>query len=809
MAGEITSLGKTTLERYRSVLGRLNRTYLGLGSDHAGNLLLLAAAGGEMLGAAASVPSILEDGKLCRGSGWNVKFGDTGDGEPQGKICYEAVIRSGRTGLVTVANLQSSAFAESDPLVGRYQAYAAYPVMVRGKVQGAFGVFFDEPRVLDEVDEQVLAMVSHMIASEQERYDSRREILVSEEKFGAFFRSSLDGVLIHDLAGRVVDANPSAERMFGYPHEWLIRMNLTRLVPLESAPVARQALREVKATGYSRTDILLKRMDGTVFPAEIVGSRFEFAGHQRVHGIIRDTSQRKQAQDEAAERDLRFRKVFEQSLDGIILQDDEGKVVEANGTMCRMLGMTTEEMLGLSLGELHPERDLDERRRFFQRVQAEGESRYECEFQRKDGSVFSAEVASSSFDQSGHRFVQKIVRDITSRREAEAEIRRAKEEAERANEAKSVFLATMSHEIRTPLNGIIGFARLLEEGQLDETQRQHLSMVKTSGSILLALINDILDFSRIESGKIELEEVAFDPAQLLRDTLALHAPAADEKGLAAGHVIAEEVPSMVRGDPARLRQVLMNLIGNAVKFTEEGGVEVTLSVAEGQRLLFSVVDTGPGFTEVQRAQLFEPFYQTDLSATRKHGGTGLGLAICRRLMQAMGGAIEAVPREEGAEFRFWIPLVEAKDRKLRRTVAPVVGSQPVREGTRVLVAEDQPINARLICLLLERLGIVVEIVGDGSLVLDRLRSGAALPEAVLLDMRMPGMDGVEVARRIRKGEAGEAARALPLVAVTANALESDRKACLEAGMDQHLAKPVTPESLERVLLEIGILKSVE
>ncbi|MDB6079642.1 MAG: rpfC 1, partial [Akkermansiaceae bacterium] len=314
-----------------------------------------------------------------------------------------------------------------------------------------------------------------------------------------------------------------------------------------------------------------------------------------------------------------------------------------------------------------------------------------------------------------------------------------------------------------------------------------------------------LDFSRIESGKIELEDVAFRPARLLSDTLALHAPAAGEKNLTLTQTVSSDVPSLVRGDPARLRQVLMNLIGNAVKFTDSGSVEVNLFLDEDRRLLFSVVDTGPGFTTEQQDQLFQPFYQTDLSATRKHGGTGLGLVICRRLLQAMGGSIVALRREAGAEFRFWLPLVEAQDHKLQRVVAPIVGSRPAVEGARVLVAEDQPINARLICLLLERLGIVVEIVGDGPSVLERLKHSPSLPDAILLDMRMPGMDGVEVARRIRAGEAGANAMALPLVAVTANALESDRRACIEAGMDRHLPKPVTPEALERVLLDIGIL----
>ncbi|MDB6080431.1 MAG: hypothetical protein JWO82_4178, partial [Akkermansiaceae bacterium] len=386
---------------HEALLARLNGAFEKLGGDYRENISRLSAAAGEVLGAGACAYAVLDENGLRRLSGWNIPDAAPADGEG---ICENLVIASGSGACTLVTDLPATPYFISDPIVSNnaFLTYAGIPVKVRGRIKGIFSAFFTTHRPFGAIDEQIMGLIAHMLAGEQDRFDSRQEILVGEEKFGAFFRSSLDGVLIHDLAGRVVDANPSAERMFGYPHAWLVRMNLTRLVPVESAPIARQALREVKATGYSRTEIVLKRMDGSLFSAEIVGSRFEVNGEPRVHGIVRDISQRKQAQDEAAERDLRFRKVFEQSLDGIVLQDQNGSVIEANGTMCKLLGCSKEDVVGMGLADLHPEKDLQERMRFFQQVQSSGESRYECEFLRGDGSTFSAEVAASSFSHGGH-----------------------------------------------------------------------------------------------------------------------------------------------------------------------------------------------------------------------------------------------------------------------------------------------------------------------------------------------------------------------------------------------------------------------
>jgi len=780
----------------------------GLGGDYEANVQSLVQAAGEMLGGNAAIFSRLRSGKLWRRCRWHVPAGVEVLGRVTGSICYERVMVAEDGPCRVIGNLEENPYADTDPLLrlGSFRTYVGQPVTRQGETVGSLAVLFEADHTPDRTELRLLALLARAIEREDDRHGSHRDLEEGEAKLGAFFRSSLDGILIHDFRGRIREANPAAERLFGFKRGWLLRMKLPGLIAQESKAAARTSFRELKRSGYCRAELDFRRMDGTTFPAEVVASRFEIDGVAHVQGMIRDISLRRQREAEVMERELRFRLVFEQSLDGILLHDKEGRIVEANGAACRLLIAKKEALVGRDVLSLYPESTREEGTTAMRDVHLHGEAHFESNLVRSDGSTFPAEISASRLEFKGEVLVQKILRDITTRKEAEREVRRAKEEAERANEAKSLFLATMSHEIRTPLNGIIGFSRLLEAGPLSPVQHEHLSMVRHSGDILLGLINDILDFSRIESGKLELQHVVFSPGKLLTDTVALHQAGAKEKYLTLAMAIAPEVPAQVKGDPARLRQVLMNLIGNGIKFTSEGVVNARLDVEDGVRLLFSIHDTGPGFSTSEKERLFEPFYQADISSTRKHGGTGLGLAICRQLVLAMGGKIKAESSEEGADFTFWIPLLPADAPKQVASKVMRAKRSVLDETCRVLVAEDQPINARLITLMLRRLGIEVDLVVDGPAVLDYLLAADPLPHAVLLDMRMPGLDGVEVAKRIRSGQAGLEAARLPLIAVTGNAMESDRQACFEAGMDHHVPKPITPDALESVLLEVGLLE---
>ncbi|HEY3888017.1 MAG TPA: ATP-binding protein [Caulobacteraceae bacterium] len=388
-------------------------------------------------------------------------------------------------------------------------------------------------------------------------------------------------------------------------------------------------------------------------------------------------------------------------------------------------------------------------------------------------------------------------RSRTALRQARAQARAGEQAAEGANEAKSAFLATMSHEIRTPLNGVLGMAQAMAAETLSPMQRERLDIIDQSGKALLAILNDILDLSKIEAGKLELEEIEFDLGEVARGAHSAFTALANRKGLSFALDI-DQARGVYRGDPTRLRQILYNLISNALKFTEHGEIRVT-AVRLDASLRFTVADTGMGIPPEALAKLFGKFAQVDASTTRRFGGTGLGLAICQQLSRLMGGVIE-VDSElgRGSTFTVTLPMPRVGEAKPATPLpSPDVQHMESSPGLRVLAAEDNTVNQLVLKTLLHQIGVEPVVVGDGADALEAWEAGHW--DAILMDVQMPVMDGPTATRRIRERERETGRPRTPIIALTANAMSHHVAEYLAAGMDDHVAKPIEAGRLFQAL----------
>jgi PAS domain S-box-containing protein len=651
----------------------------------------------------------------------------------------------------------------------------------------------------------------------------RKQAELTRALLASIIESSHDAIMAEDLEGNIVSWNRGAEVLLGYEAEEIIGKSAAILAPAGCRDGVRKSLAMIRAgDAVSLVETVRQRQDGRQIDVSLSLSPIRNSA-QEVVGvavIARDITARKQAEEAVRNSEEKFRQLAENVREVFwMLNADGTEVLYISPAYEKVWGRTCQSLYEdpMSWMEAILPEDLEQARLLFERQMQGYSGSSEYRIRKPDGvERWVRDRAFPVRDQAGQLIrVAGIADDITERKRHEEELVRAREAADAANQAKSTFLANMSHEIRTPMNGIVGMLQLLSETDLTPRQQRYAEVAQASGQTLLSLINDILDLSKIEARRVTLEILDFNLRAAVQDVIESLRPQANAKWLAFGWRVTAETPDLLRGDPQRLRQVLVNLLSNAVKFTQRGSVtlEVRLrSQEQGKATIhFAIVDTGIGIRPEQAPALFSPFVQADSSTTRKYGGTGLGLAISKQLVELMGGQI-GVDSRPGHGSTFWFTaalgtpptsasLAEAAGQALSPAnrapgwgcfVASPKAVVPGRQA-RILVAEDNPTNQLVIRAQLEKLGCQASTVANGAEALEALRQGTY--DLVLMDGQMPIMDGYEATRQIRESShAG-----IPIIAVTAHAMAGDRDKCIRAGMNDYLAKPVELDRLADML----------
>ncbi|MHC4403042.1 MAG: PAS domain S-box protein [Planctomycetota bacterium] len=647
---------------------------------------------------------------------------------------------------------------------------------------------------------------SHAIPELFARKRMEEELRIREEQYRGIFEAATDGFLVLDAGGVIVDVNPSANALFGFAPGEMLGISAGAVICSGELDFLETFKEQVDEGGQFHAELLGIRNDGSTFDMEVRGSSFDFTGSAHLLAVVRDISQRKHA-----ERELeKLASVVRHSSELVNLATPDGKMIFLNEAGSRMLGIPCGDVHRYHVFDVLPDDARNTAETEILPALMRGDTwEGDLEYRNvKTGKCTDVHAMTFSIRDSGSGeplYLANVSLDITDRKRAQALLEQAKEAAEAANCAKSEFLANMSHEIRTPMSAILGFTNVLIGNPGKEEAAQAAETIRRNGEYLLEIINGILDISKIEAGKMNLDQTACSPRRIVDEVVSLMRVRADAKGIPLDVEYQGPIPETIQTDPVCLRQILTNLVGNAVKFTEVGHVRLVTRLekdtASGPMLRFEVTDTGIGMTEEQTRKLFEPFTQADTSTSREFGGTGLGLTISKRFAEMLGGdiTVTSTPGECSA-FSATVatgPLDgvrmldgPAEDAPVAaRPAYPIDTSLPALD-CRVLLVEDGPDNQRLISFLLRKAGAYVRVAENGKVALEEVLAATTPFDVILMDIQMPVMDGYQSTRAPRSG-----GYTGPIIALTAHAMKEDRQKCLSAGCDDYLSKPIERTTL--------------
>ncbi len=640
-----------------------------------------------------------------------------------------------------------------------------------------------------------------------ERKQMEEKIRLSEQRYRNILETIQEAYYEVDLAGTVTFLNSAFAEHLGYSKEELLGMKNSQYTHPDSYTKVYEAFNQLYRTGVPIKSVEDKiiRKDGSIGVSELSATLMRDLAGKPVGfaGLSRDVSERKKMEEKLRQSEERYRSILENMQEAYFENDLEGRMTFVNDAACKHLGYTKEELIGTKSSSFQDEAGGKKTHQAYNQLYKTGQpvKRLESEFVRKDGSrgVYELSVDLNRDSQGTPTGFRGVSRDITGRIQAEQEMKKAKEAAEAASAAKSEFLANMSHEIRTPMNGVIGMIGLLLDTNLDDEQRRYAQIVHSSGELLLGLINNILDFSKMEAMKLDLETLDFDLSILLEDFAATLALQAYEKGLELLCAADLDVPTQLRGDPGRLRQILANLTGNAVKFTQTGEVAVRVSLMETTEndvlLRFSVRDTGIGIPKDKLALLFNKFSQVDASTTRRYGGTGLGLVISKQLAELLGGKAGVISEAgKGSEFWFTARLGKQAGEGMVESVPPAD-----LRNVRVLIVDDNATNREILTIRLASWGMQPSEAQDGPRALQafyRARDENNPFRIAVIDMQMPGMDGETLGRIIKADKRLADTR---MVMLTSLGMRGDAKRFQEIGFEAYVTKPLRHQELKTIL----------
>jgi two-component system sensor histidine kinase/response regulator len=663
----------------------------------------------------------------------------------------------------------------------------------------------------DSLELRVAARTSELEREAKERRRTEQELRQRTKFLNTLIANSPLAIAVGGQDGRFELVNPAFEKLFGYTSKDAIGQRVDGL--LFPSSFSREETADLVPRlkhGSLHEATKRKRKDGSLVDVEVNSVPLLLDdGEQKVLALYQDITERIRAGEALRQAEEKYRGILESAPEAMVIADHSGKIVLVNSQAENLFQYKREELAGMPVENLVPEQlrgiHAGHRARYSHRPRARAMGAdVDLYARRRDGHEFPAEISLSPLETPSEVLVIATIRDVTERRQAERDLHRAKEAAEAANRAKSEFLANMSHEIRTPMNGILGMAELALDTELNPDQREYLDMVKSSAESLLAIINDILDFSKIEAGRLGLENVPFSLLDCIESALHPLAVRAQQKGLEVTWAVQGKIPEVLMGDPSRLRQILINLAGNAVKFTTEGEVSIQAERLPSKEadivIRFTVSDTGIGIPKEKHHLIFNAFAQADSSTTRQFGGTGLGLSISARLIQLMKGQIELESADGmGSTFTFTVRFALGSAVESESLAVP----HSEIAGKKVLVVDDNAVNRHLLTRLLPEWGLEPVCAENGPDALEvfenSLKEGTPFP-LVLLDQNMPLMNGYEVAERIRQLTPGVR---VPIVILAAAPSSPDQSRDKRLRIARRLFKP-----LRRAILQEAVFQAL-